>query len=90
MAEGIRRAAEVLAHDEFRAMVKDMVAHGFKIDPALAARYSAAERIIDAIDAYQQAVQKADAVSSVTDVHGHPVSSEEWSEADKRWAWGDR
>jgi hypothetical protein len=80
MAEGIRRAAEELAHDEFRAMVKDMVAHGFKIDPALAARYSAAERIIDAIDAYQQAVQKADA----------PAPAEAWTETELRMAWGDR
>jgi hypothetical protein len=77
--EGIRREAERLAMDEFHALVKDMLAHGMKIDPAISARYSAAERIVDTIDDYQQLVQKTDA--------GAPDYTA-WTEGEKVAAWG--
>jgi hypothetical protein len=77
--EGIRREAERLARDEFRALVKDMVAHGMKIDPAISARYSAAERIVDAIDDYIQLLQEQD-----------PEAPDytAWTEGEKVAAWG--
>jgi hypothetical protein len=89
--EGIRRQAQEVAQDEFHALVRDMVAHPGTVDKGLAARYRAAERVVDAIDAYQRIAQATDPEApKVTDVRGRPVSVEEWTEADKRWAWGDR
>jgi hypothetical protein len=84
--EGIRREAERLAREEFRALVKDMVAHPGTLDKGLAARYAASERIVDAIDAYQRIAQATDQEAPLALVTTGDWS--EWTEGEKVAAWG--
>jgi hypothetical protein len=82
MIEELRRQANEAAQDALRALIKVRMATG-RWDPYLEAKYHAAERLVDIIEATIEAEQVAD--PGAPDYFGIFDT-----EAEARAAWGDR
>lgn len=86
----LRNEADKTARETLRAVVTYMVANGGKSNPLLDDTYRAAERVIDAIDELEHAAQAAAQGEDDEAPDFHVVYSDEMSETEKRFAWGDR
>ena len=82
MIEELRRQANDAAQEALRALVKHRMASG-KWDPYLEAKYRAAERLVDMIEATIECEQASD--PGAPDYFGLFTT-----EAEARAAWGDR